>query len=163
MVKFLDTPLIDLIEFGRHDRAKYKERKFARDIAYLACGVIERHVSSDELEGIRRCIKFELRNLKWNTFIWLIPLTTHRYKDGSFEAEGRTEILPNSIIATVLKYRDGLKEWDTNLAAILITNFVRGIGRICEESIFSSNIEACDNLIYIDSHAINKMISCNQT
>ena len=159
MVKFLDTPLIDLIEFGRHDRVKYRAREFARDIAYLACGVIERHVSSDELEGVRRCIKFELRNLKWNTFIWLIPLTTHRYKDGSFATEGRTEMLPNSIIATVLKYKDSLKEWDTNLAGILISDFVCGIGKACAESLYSSNFEARDDVAYIDSNEIEKLIA----
>lgn len=136
----LSGPLIDLVEFGRN-RKSAAGRSFGTAIALMADGVVRRYMGEDELLGIRACLRHQLRTLTWRSYTWRIPLGKYSFADGTFELEGRTYILPNSLLASVLKYRGALDEGGTGLGRIIFSELVAGIEWACWRSQFESDIE----------------------
>ena len=145
IVAMVTGPLIDLIALG-HKSSAPTSKPFADPIAYMATAVVHRHLESGELVGIRACIKHNLESLSWRNFVFGFPISTDRYADGSFNLDGRDLILPNSIIASVIKYRDPLNEHSTGLAPIIYIELRRGIEWACVRSLYESHLESTQGI-----------------
>ena len=64
----------------------------------------------------------------------------HRFDDGTFELHGRTEVLLNSLIATVLLYRISMDETGTGLGRIIFSELVNGLEWACYASQFEAKV-----------------------
>jgi hypothetical protein len=158
MSKLFDSVLIDLIEYGRRQRKLVSKRSFAWHIVAMADRVIYRYNSSEQLLGIRSCIRHQLQSLHWYDYMFFIPLSRNRYSSGTFELTGRGYILPNSIIATTLHYREALNEAGTGLRSIVLSEFVCGLEWVCYESIFGSNIETWPEMPLLEATKVEPYV-----
>lgn len=158
MMSILSGPLIDLVELGRN-RQSAAGRPFAVKIALMADDVIRRYMREDELLGIRTCLRYQLRSLSWRSYAWFIPLSKYSFSYGTFELEGRTYILPNSLVASVLKYREALSERGTGLGQIIFSDLVAGLEWACWKSQFESKIETSRDIKLISAEEINSYVS----
>ena len=160
----LCEPLLDLVHFGRTHRAPCG-KAFAIDIALMTDMVLHRYMSEPEVLGIRACIRQRLRTLKWRSCVWHFPVGAHRFADGTFELEERTEILPNSLIATVLLHRTSLDEGGTGLAPIIFSELANGLEWACYVSQFETKVEESANAKLIPVEMVREYISwaCIQT
>ncbi|MDD2659784.1 MAG: hypothetical protein PHY54_08910 [Methylococcales bacterium] len=154
----LSEPLIDLVELGRNCKSA-AGRPFATAIALMADGVIRRYVGEDELLGIRACLRHQLRTLTWRSYAWCIPLGKYSYSDGTFELESRTYILPNSLLASVLKYREALDERGTGLGRIIFSELAVGLEWACWRSQCESDLETSRDTKLISSEELNSYVS----
>jgi hypothetical protein len=157
-MNILSGPLIDLVELGRK-RQTAAGKSFATKIVLLADDVVRRYMREDELLGIRACLRHQLRSLTWRTYAWFIPLGKYSFADGAFELEGRTYILPNSLIASVLKYREALSERETGLGQIIFAELVSGLEWACWISQFESHIETSFDIKLLSAEELNSYVS----
>lgn len=111
-----------------------------------------------ELQGVISCIRQQLRSLKWREYVWVIPLNSYRYIDGTFELKGRDQILPESVVATTLRYREELDERESDLCSIIFGEFVRGLEWACYSSIFESKLEAMPQVPLIEPSLVNQYV-----
>lgn len=131
----MDAPLIDLAAYG-HGRKPGPWRPFGLAVANMAEGTVRRHLPRAELAGIHACLRQTFAHLVWRTKILGIPFTRHRIDDGTFGSEGRGDVLPNSLVATVLVYRDQLSERGTGLGKLVLSDLARGIEWACADSLY---------------------------
>jgi hypothetical protein len=124
----------------------------------MADHTVLRYMPTGELRGVVSCVRQQLRSLKWRDYIWVIPLNSYRYVDGSFELEGRDQILPEAVVATTLRYREALNEHGTGLRSIIFGEFVRGLEWACYSSIFESRIEAMPQVPLIEPSWVNQYV-----
>lgn len=134
--------LIDLVELGKRNPKVVASRPFGWHIVGVADGVVWRYDSLRTVAGIRRCLRHELGVLQWKTRFGFIPLATWRFIDTSFCDAGSEFVMPDSIIATALYYRDALNERDTGLREIILSEFVTGLEWACKLSLRISKFEA---------------------
>lgn len=154
----LSEPLIDLVELGRNRKCA-AGRPFATAIALMAEGVIRRYMGEDELLGIRACLRQQLRTLTWRAYAWCVPLGKYYFSNGTFELESRTYILPNSLLASVLKYREALDERGTGLGRIVFSDLAVGLEWACWRSQFESGIETSRDTKLISAEELNRYVS----
>ena len=127
----LSEPLIDLVELGR-GRGPATGKRFAADIVLMADFVIHRDMTKQELQGVRACLRYRLLTLEWRSYVWRIPLPEkHSFNRRTFEIEQRASILPDSLIASVLRYRGALDERAMNLRHVIFTDLVKGLEWAC--------------------------------
>lgn len=161
MTLLLDGPLIDLVEFGRYEKLACG-RRFATPIALLATGVVSRYMDERELVGIQTCLRYQLRTLAWKDFTFGIPLGRHSLNYGSFDysdSGDRTYMLPNSLIASVLRYRDALNENGTGLRSIIFSNLLNGLEWACWRSLRESELEKADGTKLFSKSELNSYIA----
>ena len=159
MSLLLSGPLLNLVEFGRN-RKPPCGKAFATGIALMADMVLRRQMNEQEVLGVRSCIRQRLRTLEWRSYAWHVPIGGHRFVDGTFELEGRTEVLPNSLVATVLLYRTSLDEGGTGLGRILFSELANGLEWACYASQFEKRVEASEHAKLISNDKICEYISC---
>jgi hypothetical protein len=133
---------IDLIETQKAFEARYKNSGISRDrfgfsVVQAAHEAIGRYgVSNDELKGINRTLLACTGNLKKRSYIWMLPLPSQTvFSRGPFGGLWESEnvsLLVESLIATVLIYRNSLWEFETNLAQILLYELTCGFERSCD-------------------------------
>ena len=162
MLKLLSDPLLDLVEYGR-SRKPPAGKPFATAIALMADMVIRRDMNDRELRGVHACLRQQLRTLTWRSYAWHIPLSKYRFSDGTFELEGRTEILPSSLIATVLLYRPSLDEQGSGLSRIIFSELAIGLEWACYASQFESSVETSAAAKLIPERKAQEYISTYQT
>jgi hypothetical protein len=160
MQKFLSGPLLDLVEYGRSRRPP-AGKPFATAIALMADMVIRRGMNDQELRGVHACLRQQLRTLTWRSYAWHIPLGKHRFSDGTFELEGRTEILPSSLVATVLLYRPSLDEQGTGLSRVIFSELAIGLEWACYASQFESSLETSASAKLIPERKAQEYISAS--
>ncbi len=136
MSYLLEPPLIDLAEYGKSREAGRAGKAFALHILSMATEVIRRGMPAQELIGIRACLRYQVRALRWNNYVWRIPAGTEHFSDTAFEAEGRTYVLPNSVVATTLFYRAALDEHSSGLSRLVFSDMVHGLERACQAGVF---------------------------
>lgn len=120
---------LDLIECGRKFKRRVAVEQFAQPIVLLADAVVARGQSTEELNGIRKCMAHLIRNLEWNEGYRLLP-SMNSVSDLGPSSDHRY-LLPDSVIATALAYRKSLNEPATGLRAILLQEFVQGLEWAC--------------------------------
>ena len=138
----LSAKSIDLIETQKAYKVRYKKAGLSRDkfglpIVKAAHEAIGRHgMAAQELVGIKRTLLALTENLKKRDYIWAFPLFSKpvfsRGPFGALHESEEIELLVESLIATVLKYRSSLWEFDTNLAQILLYELTCGFERHCD-------------------------------
>lgn len=159
MSSLLDSPLVDLVDYGKSHKRVPTGKRFATHIAGLANAVVRRHVDQKELAGIQRCLKYELQVLQWRTYFWKVPLSTWQYADGSFANEGRDGILPNSLTATVLLYRNQLNEHHSGLSRLVFSDLVNGLEWACHASIHQSKPEESRGVMLIEPTSVRSYVN----
>ncbi len=161
---------IDLIKteeaFGKRYRAKPLSRvRFGREIVHVAHGAIGRHgVSPELLPGIQRCLIEMAGRLNWRSHIWFIPIPPihEPFKRGPFGGFCNSEelqLLVDSLLMTILSYRDSLWEFETDLAQILLTDLILGFERVCDwiERGVSIDKEKNDLIVQIGPEWVSKI------
>jgi hypothetical protein len=133
---------IDLIETQKAFEARYEEscifgNRFGFSVVQAAHEGIGRcGVSNDELRGINRTLLACTGNLQKRVYIWIFPLSSKPvFSRGPFGGLWESEnvsLLVESLIATVLTYRNSLWEFETNLAQILLSELTCGFELICD-------------------------------
>lgn len=134
---------IDLIRtevaFGNRFCSKPVSRaRFGHQVVRVAHGALGRHcVSPELLPGIQRCLVEMAGNLKWSSYVWIIPIPPIRapfMRDlfGGFQNSEALRILIDSLLMTLLAYRNELWEFETNLAPVLLSDLVLGFERVCD-------------------------------
>lgn len=133
---------IDLIETQKAFEARYKNPGTSRDrfgfaVVRAAHEAIGRYgVPNEEISGIHRTLLACTGNLKKRTYIWIVPLSSQPvFSRGPFGGLWESEnvsLLVESLIATVLTYRNPLWEFETNLAQILLHELTCGFERVCD-------------------------------
>ncbi|OJU90977.1 MAG: hypothetical protein BGO13_08600 [Burkholderiales bacterium 66-5] len=114
---------IDLIEFGRRTA---KQAAPIRSLELHALITVAadyfRHPRNPDV-GLDSAIGSLLSRCKWHTYFWKFKVQSYRLDDG---APGCAGYMKASIVATAAHYGRGLHESDTNLAAILRSQFAHG-------------------------------------
>jgi hypothetical protein len=158
MSAFFQSPPIDLVEHGKRQSRPASSRRFAAHVVSMADQTVHRYMSTGELRGVLSCVQQQLRSLKWRDYIFGIPVNSHRYIDGTFELEGRDQILPEAVVATTLRYREALNEQGTGLRSIIFGEFVCGLEWACYSSIFESSLEPKPQVPLIEPSAVNQYV-----
>lgn len=159
MTGIFEFPLIDLVEYGKSRKRLPVGRPFATHIGSMANSVIHRYIREQELVGIRSCLRQQLRVLHWRSYLWIFPLSSSSFSDGTFELEDRTYILPNSIAATVLLYRAQLDEHASGLSRLVFRDLVNGLEWACHSSLFQAKPEAADAVKLIARDQVENLLN----
>ncbi len=165
---------IDLIETLKAYESRYKHYRISRDkfglpIVKAAHEAIGRYgVPLNDLAGIKRVLLAMTRNLSRRNYLWVVPLGsksvfTRGIFGGICESED-AEILVDSLIATIIKYRRQLWEFETNLAQILLFELVCGFECHCEwiSRGISIGSEKNDLIKLVQVDEINKKLAFDQ-
>jgi hypothetical protein len=135
--------------YKTHDNyvTKYKPSKtrplfrehFALGVVNLAHGVFCGNfgVADGELAGIRTCLIHLTLRLRQRNYLWRIPLGyeelfapwPHNGRAGYHDV---ATLIVDSLILTVTKYRDELREYHTNLAPLVFADVLVGFELACD-------------------------------
>jgi hypothetical protein len=124
----------------RHGRRSLPWTPFAAPIVRLADATLGGYGASPaELPGIRKCLLYLTLRLSWYSRIWIIPLPFERrpFQPGPFggfsESDRSTaQLLVDSLMLTVTKYREALRSYHTNLAYIIFADILVGFEILCD-------------------------------
>jgi hypothetical protein len=162
MTYLLEPPLIDLVEYGKGRKSPPVGRSFASHIALMADMVIRRYMPAQELEGVRACLRQQLRILRWKSYSWFIPMGSERFTNTAFDVEGFSYVLPNSLVATTLLYRGALDESGTGLARLVFADLVNGLEWACYSGLYGYPLEGSDQPTLVSEEAVHGFISWHQ-
>lgn len=148
--------LIDLISFGHANKQMPAGKRFASQIALVAVGSVRCGAGHEYNEGVKACIKHMIRLLSWQDKVCGIPLSKYLFINTTLDLPYAREVLPNSIVATVLKYQHSLNDRGTGMAEIAIAELINGIETACCRA-YRSNFETWDDVEYLDPHEIENL------
>jgi hypothetical protein len=134
MPKFCN-PTLDLIrtydQYEKHTSSKTKwKHTFGNQIVCLALGVISEYPREEDLIGIRRCIEFEIGQLKKPEYIFAFHFTSSELGDG-IKIQNNQQLLSDSLILSIIEFRDHLNEHASGLASITKNKLRRGFELCC--------------------------------
>lgn len=120
-----------------HPRPRKRVRLFSEDFAFPVVQVANDLFGSrwgleaGELAGVRRCLIYFTLHLKRRNYLWRVPLGYEAIFD-PFPTipltafSDQAALLVDSLILTVAKYRDALREYHTGLASIVFIRVLWG-------------------------------------
>lgn len=148
----------DLIECGRTYRRRVATTRFAVPVVAMADAVVRRHQSQGELLGVRKCLIQQLSNLEWNQGYRFLPI---RCKLSSCVSSQSSQylLLPDSIIATTLLYRESLDESVTGLRGILMREFAQGLEWACSAIERVGNLRSLPEIPRIPVEEVSKLVN----
>ncbi|MGE3403894.1 MAG: hypothetical protein AB7K63_14970 [Vicinamibacterales bacterium] len=137
-----DTNALDLLQTYRRYREKFGKNPhisgyFGADIVAVADGLLGGHgPDPDEIEGIRKCLTFQvlrLRRRSWLRRVFLLGderLFTPMLGYSTQDHEHAT-LIADSLMLTVTKYKRELREYHSNMAQIVLAEILVGFELLC--------------------------------
>lgn len=129
------NPTIDIIrtydQFDKHSDSKKKWRHvFGDQIVKLALGVVSGYPHQEDLIGIRKCLEFQICQLKKPEYIFKFQFTSSNIGD-DIKIQNNQRLLSDSLILSVIEFREHLDERATGLASITRNKLRRGFELCC--------------------------------
>lgn len=134
MSKFCN-PTLDLIrtydQYEKNTSPKTKwKHTFGSQIVCLALGVVSAYPYKEDLIGIRKCLEFEIGQLKKPEHIFTFQFTSSELGD-AIRIQNNQQLLSDSLILTIIEFRMHLDEHATGLASITRNKLQRGFELCC--------------------------------
>lgn len=107
-------------------------KSFGAPVIRMADAVITTYFDKESVKGLKKCLEYEIRQIRWRDSVWIIPLSEHRpfcniYSQGTPEVS----LLADSIILTIIAYRIQLNEKHTGLSHIVFNEAIQGFEWVC--------------------------------
>ena len=117
----------------------YRDQKVSRDrfggpVVEMAEGVISTYLSSRDIPGIRRCLSLQIKNLRWRSHLFGIPIAETRFTPvlGPSDEQGiDVELLVDSLILNIVAYRVQLDDYASGLRRIMLHDLTIGFEWLC--------------------------------
>jgi hypothetical protein len=88
------------------------------------------------LPGIHKSLLYLTIRLSWYEFIWIFPRPPRKqlFQVGPFGyvVDDKATMLVDSLMLTVMEYRQGLRDYPSNLAYLLFSDLLMGFERLCD-------------------------------
>lgn len=121
---------IDLVQLSKIEPEKGIAEHFAVHIVQLAYDMIYPHTPDDELVVVRDCIRSLIAHLKWRYGYKWLPLGLGAYSSSPSE-DRQGELIATSIVLTMLRYPNTLRECSTGIGSNTFTELLLGIEKAC--------------------------------
>ena len=101
-------PTYDLLKYGQQMKKPVSRRNFARQVVDLATQLALNLNSSQQIQRSIELLHNQISGLRWKTYIFIIPVQSHSMSRDTCGPEGREDLLPESLLATVSFYKSQL-------------------------------------------------------
>ena len=101
-------PTYDLLKYGQQMKKPVSRRNFARQVVDLATQLALSLNSSQQIQRSIELLHNQISGLRWKTYIFIIPVQSHSMSRDTCGPEGREDLLPESLLATVSFYKSQL-------------------------------------------------------
>jgi len=65
-------------------------------------------INMESLEGVKRCIEYQIKRISWRDYLWIIPLFKNIPFYGVASEREIVKLLADSLILTTVLYRESL-------------------------------------------------------
>ena len=135
---------------------------FGESIVRLVLGVVHGYNRKEDLGGIKLCLNHLLSKLKRKRYIWKIVYSVEDIGD-SIKINKLEYLLIDSLIYSVIEFRDHLNEHHSGLSHIVTSKLIMGFELACLWSSTggSLNPKINDFIVVRDNYSFDKYITSN--
>jgi hypothetical protein len=107
-VTYFQPQLFDLLKLGQVIGVRVSRKAFAKHVVDLAARLALQVATVQDLNRGRELLHDQIARLSWQTYVWIIPVGTHRLEHSIYPVSGYEDVIPESCLGTALLYREQL-------------------------------------------------------